>query len=78
MPEPQPTDRFDHEERLRRDLETARQEIAESILAIRRRVVTPFDWRAAIRRRPVPVLMGGVVVGFTVALLTSARWKDGP
>lgn len=78
MPEPLPTDRFDHEERLRRDLESARQEVAASILAIRRKVATPFEWRAVIRRRPMTVLLGGVVVGFTVALLTSARWKDEP
>ncbi|HWV38762.1 MAG TPA: hypothetical protein VN033_09840 [Vulgatibacter sp.] len=73
MSDLQPTDRFDHEERLRQEIETARQEIAASILAIRRRVVTPFDWRAVIRRRPVPVLLGGVAVGITIALLTGAR-----
>jgi len=78
MAESLPTDRFDHEERIRRDLENARQEFATSVLALRRKMTSPFDWRGFLRRRPVAVVIGGVITGFTIALLTSARWKDDP
>ena len=77
MPESLPTDRYDQEERIRRELESARQEVAASLLALRHKVTRPFAWRMAVRRRPLAVVIGGVFVGFTVALLTGARWKDG-
>ncbi|HEY0840416.1 MAG TPA: hypothetical protein VGD74_09550 [Vulgatibacter sp.] len=78
MAESLPTDRFDLEERIRRDLETARQEFATSVLALRHRVASPFDWRGFVRRRPIAVLVGGAITGFTIALWTSARWKEDP
>lgn len=78
MAESLPTERYDHEERIRRDLENARQEFATSVLAIRRKMAAPFDWRGFVRRRPVQVVIGGVIAGFTIALLTSARWKEDP
>lgn len=78
MAESLPTDRFDHEERIRRDLENARQEFATSVLALRYRISSPLDWRGFVRRRPIAVLVGGAITGFTIALLTSARWKDDP
>lgn len=76
MSESLPTDRYDQEERIRRELENARQEVAASLLALRHKVTRPIDWRMAIRRRPLTVVIGGVFLGFTVALLTGARWKD--
>ena len=76
MSESLPTDRYDQEERIRRELENARQEVAASLLALRHKVTRPIDWRMAIRRRPLAAVIGGVFVGFTVALLTGARWKD--
>ncbi len=63
------------EQRLRSDIETARLDLANSIVAISDRVADKVDWRTWVRRRPLPAVLGGLAVGFLVGRLSSPR-KD--
>lgn len=64
------------EERLQAELDQAREELLDSIVAIQDRVVEAFDWKTVVRRRPVAALLGGLAVGFVLARLLTARRKD--
>lgn len=69
-------DTLREEVRLRTELEQARGEFADSIVAIQDRIYDATDWRTLFRRRPVLVLVGGLTLGLILARWTAARWRD--
>lgn len=53
---------------IRTDIERTREEIAESIVALRDSVSDAADWKAWVKRNPMPFLAGAFAVGFIVGL----------
>ncbi len=50
------------------DIERAREEITQSVLALRERVSRAADWREWIRRRPVVLVIAALAIGAFVGL----------
>jgi len=51
-------------ERIRAEIESARAEIADSLLALRDEVSDRLDWRAFVRRKPLVALGMAFAVGY--------------
>jgi len=66
MPEP-PRDA----EAIRAGIERARQEIEQSVDALRANVSETLNWRSFVRRHPVAVFGGALLTGLFIARMTS-------
>lgn len=76
MASPRMTSRLQEQERLQTELELARYDLEDSVLAIRDRLAGAFEWRRFVRRRPILTVVGGLALGLVVARLWSAKRKD--
>ncbi|AKU89789.1 hypothetical protein [Vulgatibacter incomptus] len=65
--------RLHEQERLRNDIDRARNELADSLVAIRDRVTGRMDWKAVVRRKPVQAVLVGLAVGLVLARLLTVR-----
>lgn len=62
-----------HPDRVRERLDASREEIAESLLALRERLRIRHDWQGAVRRHPAVALGAAFALGFLVARLSSRK-----
>lgn len=62
-----------HPARVRERIEASREEIADSLLALREGLRLRYDWRQALQRSPAVLLGAAFAVGFLVAQLTSRK-----
>jgi hypothetical protein len=53
-------------DQVRAEIARARQQIATSIVELRREVAQSADWRAWVRRNPMLFLSGAFVLGFVL------------
>jgi len=52
-------------------IERARQEIEQSVNALRANVSDTFNWRSWVRRHPGASFAGALIAGFLIARITS-------
>lgn len=60
-------------EEIRRDIEAQRQELGQSVEALRDRVSELTDWRRQLREHRRELLIGAAVTGFVVGGLIALR-----
>ena len=58
-------------EAIRAGIERARQEIEQSVNALRANVSDTLNWRSFVRRHPGATLAGAMVVGLLIARATT-------
>ena len=58
---------------IRAEIESARAEIADSLLTLQSTVMARLDWRAAVRSRPLPLLGAAFVLGFLIGSRKGGR-----
>lgn len=58
---------------IRRDIETQRNELGQSVSALRGRVTELTDWRRQVREHKNELVVGAAVVGFVVGGLLALR-----
>jgi hypothetical protein len=58
-------------EAIRAGIERARQEIEQSVNALRANVSETLNWRSFVRRHPVAVFAGAMAAGLLLARVTS-------
>jgi hypothetical protein len=56
---------------IRAGIERARQEIEQSVNALRANVSDTLNWRSFVRRHPAAVFAGALVAGLLIARATS-------
>lgn len=60
-------------DQIRRDVEVQRQELGQSVEALRGRVAELTDWRRQVREHRRELIIGAAVVGFAVGGLMALR-----
>jgi len=50
--------------RVEADIQRSREQVAGSMLALRREIARRMDWRGWVSKRPLAILGGAVAVGF--------------
>lgn len=65
-----------HPARVRERMDASRQEVAESLLALRERLRLRTDWRLALQRSPTAILGAAFVLGFVIARFTSRKRNE--
>lgn len=65
-----------HPARVRERLDASREEVADSLLALRDRLRMRYDWRQALQRSPAAALGVAFAAGYLVAKLTSRKRND--
>jgi len=58
-------------EAIRAGIERARQEIEQSVSALRANVADTLNWRSFVRRHPVAVFAGAMLTGLLIARVGS-------
>jgi hypothetical protein len=58
-------------EAIRAGIERARQEIEQSVSALRANVSEALNWRSFVRRHPAAVFAGALLTGMWIARMTS-------
>jgi hypothetical protein len=58
---------------IRADIERQRQELSQSVEALRGRVAELTDWRRQVREHRRELVVGAAVVGFAVGLMAMRR-----
>jgi len=60
-------------EEIRRDIEAQRQQLGQSVEALRGRVTELTDWRRQVREHRQELIVGAAVIGFAVGGLLALR-----
>jgi len=59
--------------RVEADIQRSREQVADSMLALRREIARRTDWRGWVRKRPVAFLGGAVALGFLFGFRRAAN-----
>ena len=59
--------------RVEADIQRSREQVADSMLALRREIARRTDWRGWVSKRPLAFLGGAVALGFLVGFRRAAN-----
>jgi hypothetical protein len=59
--------------RVEADIQRSREQVADSMLALRREIARRTDWRGWVSKRPLAFLGGAVALGFLVGFRGAAN-----
>ena len=59
--------------RVEADIQRSREQVADSMLALRREIARRTDWRGWVRKRPLAFLGGAVALGFLFGFRRAAN-----